>query len=50
MRRKNQPAEACHRPAEGGHCSKFLAHIKENICHNDEETYRWFLASRSVLP
>ena len=27
-------------PKEGD-CSKFLAHVKENICNNDEEVYRW---------
>jgi hypothetical protein len=30
-------------PKEGD-CSKFLAHVKENICGNDEETYRWVVA------
>jgi hypothetical protein len=30
-------------PKEGD-CSKFLSHVKENICCNDEETYRWVMA------
>jgi hypothetical protein len=30
--------------AREGDCSKFLAHLKENICCNDEETYRWVMA------